>query len=40
MAVGPWYKRLTPFSHLDYWNDAKFHRYVARHLRQLLTACP
>lgn len=40
MAVGPWYKRFTPFSHLDYWNDAKFHRYVARHLRQLLTACP
>lgn len=40
MPVGPWYKRFTPFSHLDYWNDAKFHRYVAHHLRQLLTACP
>lgn len=39
MAVGPWYKRHTPLSHMEYWNDARFHAYVADYLHQLLPAC-
>ncbi|WCD78462.1 hypothetical protein [Pseudomonas sp. TUM22785] len=39
MPVGPWYKRHTPLSHMEYWEDARFHRYLAGHLRQLLAAC-
>ncbi|WP_308725533.1 hypothetical protein [Metapseudomonas otitidis] len=38
LPVGPWYKRHTPLSHMEYWNDARFHRYLAGHLRQLLAA--
>ena len=40
MPVGPWYKRHTPMSHLAYWQDRSFHRYVANYLRQLLSRCP
>ncbi len=39
MPVGPWYKRHTPLSHLEYWDDAQFHAYVASYLCQLLPAC-
>ncbi|HEX5841419.1 MAG TPA: hypothetical protein VFY62_02955 [Pseudomonas sp.] len=39
MPVGPWYARYTPLSHLTYWNDRRFQRYIARYLNQLLTAC-
>ncbi|WP_137887135.1 hypothetical protein [Pseudomonas sp. 2FE] len=39
MPVGPWYKRHTPLSHLEYWDDAQFHAYVANYLCQLLPAC-
>lgn len=39
MAVGPWYKRHTPLSHMEYWNDGGFHTYVADYLHQLLPAC-
>lgn len=39
LPVGPWYKRHTPLSHMEYWSDAGFHDYVARYLRQLLPAC-
>lgn len=39
MPVGAWYKRHTPLSHLGYWNDQGFHRYVADYLRQLLAVC-
>lgn len=39
MPVGAWYKRHTPLSHLGYWNDCGFHRYVADYLRQLLAVC-
>lgn len=39
MPVGPWYKRHTPLSHMEYWNDAGFHAYVASYLHQLLPAC-
>ncbi|TWC28091.1 hypothetical protein FBY03_1405 [Pseudomonas sp. SJZ079] len=39
MPVGPWYKRHTPLSHLEYWEDKHFQTYVADYLRQLLTAC-
>ncbi len=39
MPVGPWYKRHTPLSHLEYWDDKHFQTYVADYLRQLLTAC-
>jgi hypothetical protein len=40
MAVGPWYKRHTPLTHLEYWNDAAFQDYLARHIGELLRACP
>jgi len=40
MPVGPWYIRHTPLSHLGYWNDRGFQRYVAAHLRHLLAAHP
>ena len=40
MPVGPWYKRHTPMSHLSYWRDRNFHRYVARYLQQVLSASP
>ncbi|OWJ97494.1 hypothetical protein B6S59_04215 [Pseudomonas sp. A46] len=40
MAVGPWYKRHTPLSHLEYWEDRRFQDYIAHHLRELLRACP
>lgn len=39
MPVGPWYKRHTPLSHLGYWDDRRFQRYVAGYLQQLLTVC-
>ncbi|MFP5422202.1 MAG: hypothetical protein ACLGID_12160 [Gammaproteobacteria bacterium] len=39
MPVGPWYKRHTPLSHLGYWDDRSFQRYVARYLQQLLAVC-
>jgi hypothetical protein len=39
MPVGPWYKRHTPLSHLGYWNDRGFQRYIASYLRQLLAVC-
>lgn len=39
LPVGPWYKRHTPLSHMEYWSDAGFHDYVARYLRRLLPAC-
>jgi hypothetical protein len=39
MPVGPWYKRHTPLSHLEYWEDKHFQTYVAEYLRHLLTAC-
>ena len=37
--AGAWYKRHTPLSHMEYWRDPGFHRYVANYLRQLLPAC-
>lgn len=39
MPVGPWYARHTPLSHLTYWHDKRFQRYIGRYLRQLLSAC-
>lgn len=39
MPVGPWYKRHTPLSHLGYWDDRGFQRYIAHYLQQLLAAC-
>lgn len=36
MRVGPWYRRYTPLSHLDYWGDRRFQRYVAKQLRNWL----
>ncbi|MCY1265282.1 hypothetical protein D9M68_352240 [compost metagenome] len=39
MAVGSWFRRHTPLSHLEYWNDARFQDYLAHHLRDLLRAC-
>ena len=39
MPVGPWYKRHTPLSHLGYWYDRGFQRYVAAYLQQLLSVC-
>lgn len=39
MPVGPWYKRHTPLSHLAYWDDRHFQRYIARYLHQLLAVC-
>ncbi|WP_079201995.1 hypothetical protein [Pseudomonas sp. CC6-YY-74] len=36
MPVGPWYKRHTPLSHLAYWDDRNFQRYIANYLQQLL----
>ena len=38
LPVGPWYKRHTPLSHMEYWNDARFHDYLADYLRRLLAA--
>ncbi|ARS49274.1 MAG: hypothetical protein C0452_20740 [Pseudomonas sp.] len=38
MAVGPWYLRHTPLSHLAYWHDPRFHHYVAQEIRRLLSA--
>ncbi|MDH4566632.1 hypothetical protein E8E95_08065 [Pseudomonas sp. BN414] len=40
LAVGSWFRRHTPLSHLEYWNDARFQDYIARHLRDMLNACP
>ncbi|MFZ6048879.1 hypothetical protein ACFW0H_22500 [Pseudomonas sp. CR3202] len=39
MAVGSWFRRHTPLSHLEYWHDTRFQNYLARHLRDLLHAC-
>ncbi|WP_271408080.1 hypothetical protein [Pseudomonas sp. Q1-7] len=39
MAVGSWFRRHTPLSHLEYWNDSRFQDYLAHHLRDLLRAC-
>ena len=39
MPVGPWYKRHTPLSHLTYWQDHHFQRYVAQYLQRVLSAC-
>lgn len=36
MPVGPCYSRHTPASHLNYWGDRRFHRYVAHALRRWL----
>ncbi|NQD92412.1 hypothetical protein HP532_07085 [Pseudomonas sp. CrR25] len=38
MPVGPWYKRHTPLSHLAYWDDRNFQRYIADYLLELLCA--
>ncbi|MCY1448174.1 hypothetical protein D9M71_648280 [compost metagenome] len=40
MAVGPWYKRHTPLTHLEYWDDTGFQDYLARNIDELLRACP
>jgi hypothetical protein len=39
MPVGRWYQRHTPLSHLEYWDDRHFQRYIASYLEQLLSAC-
>lgn len=36
LPVGPWYKRYTPLSHLEYWQDSNFHAHVARFIEQLM----
>ncbi|HEY1029464.1 MAG TPA: hypothetical protein VGE28_17770 [Pseudomonas sp.] len=38
MPVGPWYKRHTPLSHMAYWQDRRFHRYLTQQIRRLLNA--
>lgn len=38
MPVGAWYKRHTPLSHMAYWEDRGFQRYLAREIRRLLQA--
>lgn len=38
MPVGPWYKRHTPLSHMAYWQDRGFHRYLTQQIRRLLNA--
>ncbi|WP_375738114.1 hypothetical protein [Pseudomonas boanensis] len=39
MPVGPWYKRHTPLSHLEYWRDGRFQTYLAKQLGELLQYC-
>ena len=39
MSVGTWFKRHTPLSHMGYWQDRGFQRYVATYLQRLLAAC-
>jgi hypothetical protein len=38
LPVGPWYKRHTPLSHMAYWHDRRFHRYLTQQIRRLLNA--
>lgn len=36
LPVGPWYKRHTPLSHVEYWRDRGFQNQVAEFLEDLL----